>query len=74
MLRYTDMVNSLATVGEDPNQLNQFGEAPLCMAAYRWGVTAYIHCTLILREGTQLQANCSKFSGLSFHSYYCTVY
>jgi hypothetical protein len=34
--RYTDMVNSLATVGEDPNQLNQFGEAPLCMAAYRW--------------------------------------
>lgn len=32
---YTDMVNSLATLGEDPNQLNQFGEAPLCMAAYR---------------------------------------
>lgn len=32
---YTDMVNSLATVGDDPNQLNQFGEAPLCMAAYR---------------------------------------
>ena len=79
VLRYTDMVNSLATVGEDPNQINQFGEAPLCMAAYRWGVTAYIHCTLILREGTQLQANCSKFSGLSFHSYYieslqlCTI-
>ena len=33
--RYTDMVNDLATVGEDPNQFNEFGEAPLCVAAYK---------------------------------------
>ncbi|XP_023324278.1 GA-binding protein subunit beta-1 isoform X2 [Eurytemora carolleeae] len=32
---YTDMINSLAALGSDPNQLNQFGEAPLCMASYR---------------------------------------
>ena len=31
--RYTDMVNELATVGEDPNQFNEYGEAPLCVAA-----------------------------------------
>jgi len=30
---YTDMINELATVGEDPNQFNEFGEAPLCVAA-----------------------------------------
>lgn len=30
---YTDMVNELATVGEDPNQFNEYGEAPLCVAA-----------------------------------------
>ena len=29
------MVNDLATVGEDPNQFNEFGEAPLCVAAYK---------------------------------------
>ena len=27
------MVNELATVGEDPNQFNEYGEAPLCVAA-----------------------------------------
>ena len=27
------MINELATVGEDPNQFNEFGEAPLCVAA-----------------------------------------
>ena len=32
-VRYTDMVNELATVGEDPNQFNEYGEAPLCVAA-----------------------------------------
>jgi len=32
---YTDMVNDLATVGDDPNQFNEFGEAPLCVAAYK---------------------------------------
>ena len=31
--RYTDMINELATVGEDPNQFNEYGEAPLCVAA-----------------------------------------
>ena len=31
--RYTDMVNELATVGDDPNQFNEYGEAPLCVAA-----------------------------------------
>jgi len=30
---YTDMVNELATVGDDPNQFNEYGEAPLCVAA-----------------------------------------
>ena len=35
MHRYTDMVNELATLGSDPNQLNEFGEAPLCVAAYK---------------------------------------
>ena len=29
------MVNDLATVGDDPNQFNEFGEAPLCVAAYK---------------------------------------
>ena len=29
------MVNELATLGSDPNQLNEFGEAPLCVAAYK---------------------------------------
>ena len=38
-LRYTDMVNDLATVGEDPNQFNSFGEAPLCVAAYKGQVS-----------------------------------
>ena len=33
--RYTDMVNELATLGDDPNTLNEFGEAPLCVAAYK---------------------------------------
>ena len=33
--RYTDMVNELETVGEDPNQFNEYGEAPLCVAAYK---------------------------------------
>ena len=33
MVRYTDMVNELATVGDDPNQFNEYGEAPLCVAA-----------------------------------------
>ena len=33
LLRYTDMVNELATVGDDPNQFNEYGEAPLCVAA-----------------------------------------
>lgn len=32
---YTDMVNELATLGDDPNTLNEFGEAPLCVAAYK---------------------------------------
>eukprot|EP00092_Neocalanus_flemingeri_P031758 GFUD01034498.1.p1 GENE.GFUD01034498.1~~GFUD01034498.1.p1 ORF type:complete len:389 (+),score=63.87 GFUD01034498.1:152-1318(+) len=32
---YTDMVNELATLGDDPNHLNDFGEAPLCVAAYK---------------------------------------
>lgn len=32
---YTDMVNELETVGEDPNQFNEYGEAPLCVAAYK---------------------------------------
>ena len=31
--RYTDMVNELETVGDDPNQFNEYGEAPLCVAA-----------------------------------------
>jgi len=30
---YTDMINELATVGDDPNQYNEYGEAPLCVAA-----------------------------------------
>ena len=34
-LRYTDMVNELATLGDDPNHLNEFGEAPLCVAAFK---------------------------------------
>ena len=29
------MVNELATLGDDPNHLNEFGEAPLCVAAYK---------------------------------------
>ena len=29
------MVNDLATVGDDPNQFNDYGEAPLCVAAYK---------------------------------------
>ena len=33
--RYTDMVNELETVGDDPNQFNEYGEAPLCVAAYK---------------------------------------
>jgi len=32
---YTDMVNELATMGDDPNHLNEFGEAPLCVAAFK---------------------------------------
>jgi len=32
---YTDMVNELATLGDDPNTFNEFGEAPLCVAAYK---------------------------------------
>lgn len=32
---YTDMVNELATLGDDPNTLTEFGEAPLCVAAYK---------------------------------------
>lgn len=32
---YTDMVNELATLGDDPNCLNEFGEAPLCVAAFK---------------------------------------
>ena len=34
-IRYTDMVNVLETVGDDPNLLDEFGEAPLCVAAHR---------------------------------------
>jgi hypothetical protein len=49
--RYTDMVNSLATVGEDPNQLNQFGEAILCMAAYRW-VGQRVHSVPVLKANS----------------------
>ena len=29
------MVNELATLGDDPNTFNEFGEAPLCVAAYK---------------------------------------
>ena len=29
------MVNELATLGDDPNHLNEFGEAPLCVASYK---------------------------------------
>ena len=29
------MVNVLETVGDDPNLLDEFGEAPLCVAAHR---------------------------------------
>jgi len=32
---YTDMVNVLESVGDDPNLLDEFGEAPLCVAAHR---------------------------------------
>jgi len=32
---YTDMVNELATMGDDPNHLNEYGEAPLCVAAFK---------------------------------------
>jgi len=32
---YTDMVNELATVGDDPNEVNEFGEPPLCVAAHK---------------------------------------
>jgi len=32
---YTDMVNELAAVGDDPNELNEFGEPPLCVAAHK---------------------------------------
>ena len=35
LARYTDMVNELATMGDDPNHLNEFGEAPLCVAAFK---------------------------------------
>ena len=35
IFRYTDMVNELATLGDDPNHLNEFGEAPLCVAAFK---------------------------------------
>lgn len=35
LCRYTDMVNELETVGDDPNQFNEYGEAPLCVAAYK---------------------------------------
>ena len=38
--RYTDQLNSLAALGSNPNQLNQFGQAPLCIAAHR-SVTTY---------------------------------
>ena len=29
------MVNILETVGDDPNEMDEFGEAPLCVAAFR---------------------------------------
>ena len=29
------MVNELAAVGDDPNELNEFGEPPLCVAAHK---------------------------------------
>ena len=29
------MLNELATLGDDPNHLNEFGEAPLCVATYK---------------------------------------
>ena len=29
------MINNIATLGEDVNQLNEFGEAPLGIAAFK---------------------------------------
>ena len=35
VLRYTDMLNELAALGDNPNKLTDYGDAPLCLAAHR---------------------------------------
>ena len=53
--RYTDMVNELATVGEDPNQFNEYGEAPLCVAADKG--LGMVVAELLQRDNIQVQYN-----------------
>ena len=50
--RYTDMINCLAGLGSDPNQLNEFGQAPLCMASYRLVQSSY--CSSCLGCGDEV--------------------
>ena len=50
--RYTDMVNELETVGEDPNQFNEYGEAPLCVAAYK--AQGMVVAELVQRENIKV--------------------
>ena len=54
-VRYTDMVNELATVGEDPNQFNEYGEAPLCVAADKG--LGMVVAELLQRDNIQVQYN-----------------
>ena len=53
--RYTDMVNELATVGEDPNQFNEYGEAPLCVAADKG--LGMVVAELLQRDNIQVRYN-----------------
>ena len=52
------MVNELATLGSDPNQLNEFGEAPLCVAAYK--AQGLVVEDLLQRQNIQVKHSTEK--------------
>ena len=53
MTRYHDMVNELATLGDDPNVVNEFGEPPLCVAAHK--AQGVVVANLLQRENINVR-------------------
>ena len=54
------MVNELAAVGDDPNELNEFGEPPLCVAAHK--AQGVVVADLLQRKNIQVIFFCTKLN------------